>query len=78
MANIQVKNIPEALHERLRAYARRRKRTLGEIVVEAIERELAQAEFRDRLAERPATELGVKAADLLEEERAQRDADTSP
>jgi hypothetical protein len=39
MANIQVKNIPEKLHNQLRRYAREKGCTLGEIILEALERE---------------------------------------
>lgn len=73
MANLQVKNVPEHLHERLRRYAVERHRTLSEVVLEALEHELARCEWRRRLAERPEGELGVTAASLLAEERAGRD-----
>jgi len=72
MANLQVKNIPESLHRRLRQYAQRHRYTLSDVVLAAIERELARNEFRDRLAKRPTTNLGGAAASLLEEERQQR------
>ncbi|HVO93149.1 MAG TPA: hypothetical protein VMT22_09930 [Terriglobales bacterium] len=42
MANIQVKDIPEGLHNKLRRYAREQEITIGEIVLEAIEREVAR------------------------------------
>jgi hypothetical protein len=67
MANIRVKNIPEKLHNRLRRYARDQKRTLGEIILEAIKRELLR---------RSSTQLRSLAADLLEEERRQRSCDS--
>ena len=73
MANLQVKNVPESLHRRLRLYARKRRCTLSDFVLEAIKRELARSVFRDRLAKRPTTDLGVSAASLLEEERRERD-----
>lgn len=73
MANLQVKNVPEALHRRLRHYTRRHKCTLSDFVLAAVERELARNEFRDRIAKRPTTEMGVSAASLLEEERQQRE-----
>jgi hypothetical protein len=44
MANIQIKNIPEKLRKRLRRYAREQDCTLGEIILEAIEREVARRE----------------------------------
>ena len=75
MANIQVKNIPERLHNRLRRYAREQDCTLGEIILEAIEREVARREWRKRFSGRPTTHLDISAAELLEQERRQRDSD---
>lgn len=77
MANIQVKNVPDSLHKRLRQYARRRQCTMSEVMLEALERELDRGEFQERLETRPYTELGVSAASLLEEERLERDQDVS-
>jgi hypothetical protein len=39
-----------------------------------VERELARQEWHERLARRPATQLGVSGAQLLEQERRGRDA----
>lgn len=75
MSNLQVKNIPESFHRRLKEYARQRGRTLSQITLEALEQELARAEFYERLRTRPQTELDVSAASLLDEERAKRDED---
>ena len=75
MANLQVKNVPETLHARLKDHAHRHGRTLSQVVLEALEHELMRVEFRERLATRPATELGVSAASLLEEARSQRAQD---
>lgn len=77
MPHLQIKNVPDALYQRLKEYARQRRRTLSEIMLEALEYELAKSEFRGRLAKRPAAELDVTAASLLEEERTQRDEDLS-
>ena len=77
MANIQVKNIPEKLHNRLRRYAREQECTLGEIVLEAIEREVARREWHKRFSGRPSTKLSTSAAELLEQERRQRDSELS-
>jgi hypothetical protein len=77
MANIQVKNIPEKLHNQLRRYAREQECTLGEIVLEAIEREVARRAWRKRFSGRPSTQLGTSAAGLLDQERRQRDSDLS-
>ena len=73
MANLQVKNIPDELHERLRRHAQERNCTISAAVLTAVERELARWEWRERLSQRPRTDLGVSAADLLHEVRTQRE-----
>ena len=73
MANLQVKNIPDELHERLRRHAQERNCTISAAVLIAVERELARWEWRERLSQRPRTDLGVSAADLLHEVRTQRE-----
>lgn len=73
MANLQVKNMPDSLHKRLRRYAKRRNTTLSDIVLEAIEKELTRGEWLERFTKRPGTDLGVSAASLLEEERLDRE-----
>jgi plasmid stability protein len=73
MANLQVKNVPESLHKRLRVYARKRNCTLSDFVLEALKRELARSAFHERLKRRPQVDLGVSAAALLEKERRQRE-----
>ena len=75
MANLQVKNRPDTLHQRLRRYAQENRCTLSDIVLMAIERELARREWHERLAHRPTTDLGVSAASLLKQERQQREKD---
>ena len=75
MATLQVKNVPETLHQRLRRYAREHQCTLSDIVLIALERELARHEWHERLAQRPMTDLGVSAASLLEQDRQQREQD---
>lgn len=74
MANLQVKNVPEAVHERLRRQARENNCTMSAFVLAAIERELARCEWREHLRRQPTTDLGVQAATLIREERAMRDA----
>ena len=76
MANLQVKNIPDDLHERLRRHARASGCTIGNAVLTAVERELARWEWRERLEQRPTTDLGVEAAALLAEERSLRATET--
>lgn len=73
MPNLQVRNIPEALHERLRRHARENNSTMSTVVLAALERELARWEWRQHLTQRPKTDLGVEAATLLVEERSLRD-----
>jgi hypothetical protein len=73
MGNLQVKNIPDSLHKRLRRYAKRRNTTLSDIVLKAIEKELTHGEWLERFSKRPATDLGVSAASLLGEERMERE-----
>ncbi len=76
MANLQVRNVPDALHERLRRHARENHCTMSAAVLAAIERELARGEWRKRLVLRPKTDLGIEAAALLMEERSRRDRET--
>ena len=73
MANLQVKNVPDTLHERLRSYARENRCTISAAVLAAVERELAMWEWRAHLARRPETDIGVDAATLIAEERLRRD-----
>jgi plasmid stability protein len=72
MANLQVKNVPESLHKRLRFYARKRNCTLSDLVLEALKRELARSAFHERLGKRSQSDSGTPAASLLEDERRQR------
>ena len=71
--NLQVKNVPAELHERLRQHARASRRTISAVVLTAVERELARQEWQRHFARRPATRLDISAAELLEQERRVRD-----
>ena len=77
MANLQVRNIPDDLHERLRRHARENNCTMSAAALIAVERELERWEWRKRLAQRPRTDLGVEAATPLVEERRLRDMETT-
>jgi plasmid stability protein len=76
MANLQVKNLPDALLQRLRHYAQKHNRTISDVAIEAMEREMARREWHDKLSRRSATDLGDSAASLLEQERQQRERET--
>lgn len=75
MANLQVKNVPEALHRKLRRHAKRQGRTIRDLVLDAVRREIEREEFRERLESRRPVELGRPAAAALDEVRAERDRD---
>jgi plasmid stability protein len=77
MANLQVKNVPESLHRKIRAYAKRRGRTVRDVVLDAVTREIESLEFRARLAKREAVDLGRPAARTLEEGRVEREKELS-
>ena len=77
MANIQVKNVPEGLHNKLRRYAREQEITISDFVLEAIEREVARRDWHKRFISRPTTRLRNTAAQLLEQERRLRDSNLS-
>ena len=70
--NLQVKNVSPDLHQRLRRHADVHNRTMSDVVLAAIENELARHAWRERHAGRSGVDLGVTAASLLEEERATR------
>lgn len=67
--NIQVKNVPTPLHERLRRRARQQNRTISDFVLASVERELARQDWLDRLRTRPEVDLGISAASLIEQDR---------
>jgi plasmid stability protein len=73
MANLQVKNVPESLHRKLRAYANRRGRTVRDVVLEAVTREIDREAFRTRLAKRAPVDLGRPAAHTLDDVRVARE-----
>ena len=73
MANLQVRNVPDVLHKRLRALERNC--TMSAAVLDAIERELARWEWSKHLSTRPTTDLGIEVASLIAEVRASRDSE---
>lgn len=75
VANLQVKNVPDGLHRKIRAYAKRRGRTVRDVVLDAVVREISREEFRARLSKRSAVNLGRSVTDTLEEVRNERSRD---
>jgi plasmid stability protein len=77
MPNLQVKNVPEELHERLRKRARHEGRAIRDVVLEAVRRDLDRVAFRERLVLRERVDLGRPAARALDEVRAERERDAA-
>lgn len=75
VANLQVKNVPDALHRKLRRYADQEGRSLRDLVLSVLQKEVDRREFRARLARRSRVDLGRRAAETLDEVRAERDRD---
>ena len=73
MATLNIRNIPDDLYERLQRYARASNRSVSEVVVAALERELERLEWQEHLARQPTTDLEIDAATLIAEERRRRD-----
>lgn len=74
MGAIQVKNVPDELHERLRRRAEGEGMTIGSYVLEVIERELALPSRRDwfeRVRQLEPVE-GIDTAGLIREGREER------
>jgi hypothetical protein len=61
------------LHRRLRDSARRRGKTLRELVLEAVGKELSHEEFAARLRRRSRVKLSRPAGQVLAEVRAERE-----
>ena len=76
MASLVIKDIPDALYERLRRAARERDCTVpttGDFALALLQRELEWLEWKERWARLPVSHRTVSAATMLEEARAERD-----
>ena len=73
MANLQVKDVPEQIHRRLRECARRRGQSLRELVLAALAKELSHDEFEKRLRSRSRVRLARPAGEVLAEVRAEHE-----
>lgn len=74
---IQVRNVSDRLHRELTKRAKGRGQTLTDYIQELLEREVARppaAEVFERIAGRAPVRLGRRAAELIREERADREA----
>ena len=78
MGAIQVKDVPEDLHEALRRRALEQGMTLADYVLDLIRRDLglpSRREWFERLATREPVKLGPgEAAEMIRAERAEREA----
>jgi len=71
---IQVRNVPDSLHEELVRRAKRSGRTLTDYLQDVLEREVARPpaeEVFERLRGREPVDLGRPAAELIREGRAE-------
>ncbi|MCY4474997.1 MAG: hypothetical protein OXC83_06125 [Chloroflexi bacterium] len=75
MGDIQVKNIPDELQERLRKQARRCKTSIDAVLLTALEREALRLEWNEKLDSLEPPTLDFSPSDVLAQERAQRDAE---
>lgn len=72
---IQIRNVPDAIHRRLKARAAMEGKSLSDYLLSEI-REIAEqpsiAELRERIKRREPVSVGVSIADLIREEREAR------
>jgi plasmid stability protein len=73
MANLQVKNVPEPLHRKLRRIAQQKGVTVSDFVLEAVDRAAAREDWKQRFARRSRVTLGRAAATTLAQVRAERE-----
>jgi plasmid stability protein len=76
MSMIQVRNVPDRLHRELAKRAKRRGVTLTRYIQDILEREVARPpadEVFERIEASPGIQLGRSAAELIREERADRE-----
>ena len=74
---IQVRNVPDRLHRELTKRAKARGQTLTDYIEGLLEQEVTRppaAEVFERIAGRAPVRLGRRAAELIREERTDREA----
>ena len=79
MPAIQVKNVPQELHDQLREIAELQKCTIGDVILEAIKHEINRQKHTQWLDEVFAHPTGLKSTPeerqaFIDELRAERDA----
>ena len=79
MPAIQVKNVPQELHDQLREIAELQKCTIGDVILEAIKQEINRQNHTQWLDEVFAHPTGLKSTPeerqaFIDELRAERDA----
>ena len=79
MPAIQVKNVPQELHDQLREIADLQKCTIGDVILEAIKQEIKRQKHTQWLDEVFAHPTGLKSTPeerqaFIDELRAERDA----
>ena len=79
MPAIQVKNVPQELHDQLREIAELQKCTIGDVILEAIKHEISRQKHTQWLDEVFAHPTGLKSTPeerqaFIDELRAERDA----
>jgi predicted transcriptional regulator len=79
MPAIQVKNVPQELHDQLREIAELQKCTIGDVILEAIKQEIKRQKHTQWLDEVFAHPTGLKSTPeerqaFIDELRAERDA----
>jgi plasmid stability protein len=71
-AMVQIRNVPDALHRKLKARAALAGMSLSDYILAELKRSLERPtpdEFLDRLAKRSSTTLKVRPADAVRAER---------
>jgi hypothetical protein len=75
MPNLQVKDVPATVYRKIQRHAKCQGRTIRDVVLSAILREIDRAEFQRRIAGRAPVELGEPAGRTIEQIRAEREAE---
>lgn len=73
---LQVRNIPQRLHRELHRRAKARGQTLTDYVQEVLKREVARPpadEVFDRIESRRPVDLDIRVAEIIRQERAERE-----